>query len=174
LNKFLTYGIKATGSPDIDVVLDPNESDTIENKYDEGTNIVVFGGSNGVEMSFSQDGNFNDETAIIFSSGVPVVVKTPSNVTYPNICFRNPRNKAGRFKIYSVENCAFWSEYDGATPGVKRSGLDVERPNGNDVYVGFAYFATDLGNNGKPIFWNGTDWVDSAGELVDITPEQEP
>ena len=32
--------------------------------------------------------------------------------------------------------------------------------------TGFVYFATDLGTSGKPVFWNGSEWVDASGTVV--------
>lgn len=43
-----------------------------------------------------------------------------------------------------------------------RSGSSVVRPGGNKK-VGMSYFDTTIG---KPIFWNGTAWVDAAGATV--------
>lgn len=53
-------------------------------------------------------------------------------------------------------------------------GTMANRPSLDETNIGFQYFATDVGDYGKPIYWSGTAWVDSVGELVDITPVQEP
>lgn len=56
-----------------------------------------------------------------------------------------------------------WEEYDACAAGVKRVGTKSEAPASADIYKGFQYFATDLG---KPIWWNGSAWVDSTGATV--------
>ena len=44
----------------------------------------------------------------------------------------------------------------------------------DETKIGFHYFATDLGDNGKPIYWNGTIWVDAAGAIIEQEPEPTP
>ena len=34
------------------------------------------------------------------------------------------------------------------------------------VGIGKTYFATDLGVNGTPLWWNGTAWIDASGAIV--------
>lgn len=37
---------------------------------------------------------------------------------------------------------------------------------GKSLFVGFCFFDTSIGENGKPIWWNGVRWVDSTGAAV--------
>lgn len=62
-------------------------------------------------------------------------------------------------------------EYDGATASVLRKGTTAQRPAGNDIYVGFEYFDTDLG---KTIYASAiavsspytVTWVDADGVIA--------
>lgn len=55
-----------------------------------------------------------------------------------------------------------WVESDGVKAGVQRSGSKKQRPSGNDIYIGFQYFDSDLG---KPIWYKGNGvWVDASGK----------
>lgn len=46
-----------------------------------------------------------------------------------------------------------------------RSGGDTaSRPSTPLLYE--SYFDTDLGSNGMPVWWNGTDWVDATGTIA--------
>ena len=53
------------------------------------------------------------------------------------------------------------SNYDNFTPVLKNGGITSRRP--TNVGAGFQYFDTTLK---KPIWWNGTDWVDATGTVV--------
>ena len=57
----------------------------------------------------------------------------------------------------------YWIEQDGAKAGVLRHGATADRPASTDIYVGFEYFDETLG---KPIYWNGTAYVDATGTAV--------
>jgi len=53
-----------------------------------------------------------------------------------------------------------WRENDGAIAGVKRIGSTLERPKGNEIYVGFKYYDTTINRlliaikiNGNNIIW---------------------
>lgn len=45
------------------------------------------------------------------------------------------------------------------------SGTTADRPT-SFLYVGRTYFDTSLGAAGKPIWYNGTNWVDATGATV--------
>lgn len=55
-------------------------------------------------------------------------------------------------------------------PQIPTYGVFADRPTASldETKIGFQYFATDIGNNGKPIFWNGTTWVDIMGNDLDV------
>lgn len=65
-------------------------------------------------------------------------------------------------KIYSKigENL---TELDGAAKGIIRQGASTDRPAAASIYAGFVYFDTTLG---KPIWYNGSNWVDATGADV--------
>lgn len=58
------------------------------------------------------------------------------------------------------------SSYYIETPTISTSGLFADRPT-TGINDGFVYFATDLGTNGKPIWYTGSIWVDSTGIEVE-------
>lgn len=63
-----------------------------------------------------------------------------------------------------VEPVAFRDELVAETTPL--SGTTAERPDATTVAVGTAYFDTDLATGaGKPIWSNGTDWVDATGAV---------
>jgi hypothetical protein len=45
-----------------------------------------------------------------------------------------------------------------------KKGITASRPTG--VRAGYMYFDTTLATNGKPIWYNGTNWVDALGTIV--------
>jgi hypothetical protein len=45
------------------------------------------------------------------------------------------------------------------------AGITANRPVTN-VQIGQFYFDTSLGANGKPIWYNGTIWIDASGTAV--------
>ena len=47
---------------------------------------------------------------------------------------------------------------------VTLNGSSSQRPRGS--VIGQMYFDTSLGANGKPIWWNGSGFVDSGGNFV--------
>lgn len=55
------------------------------------------------------------------------------------------------------------TELDGAAKGVIRQGATTDRPAAASIYAGFVYFDTTLG---KPIWYNGSNWVDATGADV--------
>lgn len=69
-------------------------------------------------------------------------------------------------KTYNVyQTLKYWAEADGAVAGVNRSGNSASRPIGSNIYVGFEYFDTSI-SPARPIYWNGTAWVDATGATV--------
>ena len=51
-----------------------------------------------------------------------------------------------------------WYKYDGASYDVLISGSTENRPSADKIYRGFCYFDVSIN---KPIWWNGTQWVES-------------
>lgn len=45
-------------------------------------------------------------------------------------------------------------------------GSTATRPSSVNIYPGYLYLDTTLATNGKPIWWNGGNWVDSTGAIV--------
>lgn len=68
-------------------------------------------------------------------------------------------------------NGSSWINAQGEPAGILTKGTIANAPSSSlgNTDVGVRYFATDLGTNGKPVFWSGTLWVDAAG-----TPETWP
>lgn len=60
------------------------------------------------------------------------------------------------------------SEIDGTVWGreISAKGPTANRPTGVYLYTGKTYFDTTLHANGKPIIWNGSNWIDYMGNLV--------
>lgn len=54
-----------------------------------------------------------------------------------------------------------WIEADGEVANVARFGDSTNKP--KNIKIGFQYFDTTLG---KPIYWNGSKWVDATGTEV--------
>ena len=50
----------------------------------------------------------------------------------------------------------------------KHVGTTEERPSFDNIRTGFQYFDITLG---KPIWYNGTEWVDATGNNPDVAPE---
>ncbi len=46
---------------------------------------------------------------------------------------------------------------------IKIDGTTSQRPSADEIYIGYMYFDTTLG---KPIWWNGSAWVDATGTAV--------
>jgi hypothetical protein len=46
-----------------------------------------------------------------------------------------------------------------------QNGATADRPTQN-LQIGQFYFDTDLGTTGKPIWYDGSDWVDATGTVV--------
>ena len=59
------------------------------------------------------------------------------------------------------------SSYYIETPTISTSGLFADRPT-TGINDGFVYFATDLGTDGKPIWYTGSTWVDATGEVISV------
>lgn len=60
-----------------------------------------------------------------------------------------------------------WRDINNIPITYKLSGTYSERPTpSSNGYKGFRYFATDLGTNGRPIWWTGSNWVYADGTDV--------
>lgn len=75
----------------------------------------------------------------------------------------NTHNKSDRINLHGIPYV-----WDGTTYSrviTLRSGASAGRPTTN-LYAGQFYFDTSLGSNGKPIWYNGINWVDANGVIV--------
>lgn len=88
-------------------------------------------------------------------------ITAPDPTEYPYIYTSNAWASAELITFFVPQT--YWIEQDGATAGVLRHGLTADRPAASDIYVGFEYFDETLG---KPIYWNGTAYVDTTGTAV--------
>lgn len=106
-------------------------------------------------------------------------IKDSEDVTTKNIFITNSKfqNIVPDFDFYNntkdlfyifyynnfVKDCS--STYLGAD--IKTVGSTANRPILKNINAGFEYFDTTLN---KPVWWNGTEWIDSEGNDVDSTP----
>lgn len=92
------------------------------------------------------------------------IIIAPNPAIYTHIAFSvkdtNSYNKSGY--IYSIN--AKWVDSNGYIAASK-NGNSVSRPTLTASDAGFEYFDTTLG---RPIYWNGTAWVDANGETVGL------
>lgn len=65
----------------------------------------------------------------------------------------------GLSSFYVEETAEVEPSTSGTYDGRPTSGIDV----------GFRYFSTDLGTNGKPIWYTGSTWVDAMGEEISVS-----
>ena len=64
---------------------------------------------------------------------------------------------------FNTKNFAIHDGSKALPVSIARSGDTASRPTSGLRFVGMFYFDTTIG---KPIYWNGTAWVDSAGTVV--------
>lgn len=83
-------------------------------------------------------------------------------------------NKYYNFKLIRVEEkyCLFAPAYD---TDASNRGTTANRPQSGDIYSGFSYWDETIG---EPIWWGGSQWIDSSGNPADAlktgTTEQRP
>lgn len=73
----------------------------------------------------------------------------------------NPKTK--RINIHGVPYIYEGTNYNRCV--TIRIGASAGRPT-SELYAGMMYLDTSLGSNGKPIWYNGTNWVDANGVVV--------
>ena len=88
----------------------------------------------------------------------PVIRQTPIIVTNSAV-IRNSVIEEYKWGSQQVQNSSSIKKSRVAI----ESGTTTQRPVLNDMMVGFQYFDTTLN---KPIYWNGTAWVDATGATV--------
>jgi hypothetical protein len=86
----------------------------------------------------------------------------------PNLPIAPTEYKQRYFDDYGKVLRLYFSQIDTFTQtiAIPPSGITADRPTQNvqnPLFVGQFYFDTTLG---YPIWWNGTDWVDSSGTVV--------
>ena len=90
--------------------------------------------------------------------------------TYPYIAIWTNKTTEITFNIFCSRGK--WVEYDKATAGVSRSGTFANKPQSEDIYVGFRYFCTDKqtsegATDGIEIIHKGNNvWVDALGRVI--------
>lgn len=74
---------------------------------------------------------------------------------------------AYKFKLTTSENVEVWTvnNIPGATIAVQK-GVTANRPTPSSTNYGVMYLDTTLDADGKPIWWNGTTWIDATGAIV--------
>ena len=117
-------------------------------------------------------GEVVDNTFIYNSSKITTLFKDMQYGIVTGNRFDIPSNKsiATVLETNSSHDIAGQSgaQYDNNRVNVLRSGATTNRPTSDDIMSGFQYFDTTLG---KPIWWNGTAWIDSTGADPDATPQ---
>lgn len=140
--------------------------------YVSSSSIVSIKNLNGHNNSY---GFINDGGDIIFESLNGITIETTKSLTYikPS-CLTLPSNKRpeaaeGAFMydttlgIFILRRNGKWANMDG-TVIFKRKGTTDERPIiESNIDDNVQYFDTTLN---KPIWWNGTNWVDATGATV--------
>lgn len=56
-----------------------------------------------------------------------------------------------------------WYKFDGSKYSARYSSSTSNRPTANEIYTGYQYFDVTIN---KPIWWNGSKWVDANGNNV--------
>ena len=105
---------------------------------------------------------------------VSVLVKVSlTNGEYKD-CLSNTSSDVINQKYYDIavdsiskaESSSKYNDYydaEGIIRGTIRHGITTNRPNTNYLPIGFQYFDITLN---KPIWWNGTVWIDATGQEV--------
>lgn len=95
--------------------------------------------------------------AVLERNSTNQVFKAPDPEEYPYVYVATENTSKVDFSFYENRNA---SEFDGAAFNVKRKGTSNERPVGNDIYVNFLYFDTDLNKMiyAKAISGNEVTW----------------
>lgn len=102
--------------------------------------------------------NFRNEGNNIMFMETIDAFKTSTNGIRQSIGVLSPTLKQ---PIYLIYGDGIWRFADGCPITTKYFGTTSERPIG--IKIGFKYFDTTLG---KPIFWNGSSWVDALGGVI--------
>lgn len=78
---------------------------------------------------------------------------------------RSPVNKAG---LLQRPWPSWFSDLYRSLSRATRTGTTADRPtlSAGESDIGTLYFDTTLHANGQPIWWTGTEWVDSTGASV--------
>lgn len=93
---------------------------------------------------------------LVSGSGTPVIA-----------CNTAVGNTVNTMRCYptalAVGNSAIIVDGAAKTGTQAKSGATASRPSLNPYDAGYVYFDTTLAASGKPIFWTGSAWLDSAG-----------
>ena len=107
----------------------------------------------------------------------PLVTYTDSGGTSVNTnpVILDSRGEAGiwlgvasyKFKLTTATDVEIWTvdSIAGATITTQK-GVTADRPVPSSTNYGVMYLDTTLDVDGKPIWWNGTTWIDATGAIV--------
>ena len=107
----------------------------------------------------------------------PLVTYTDSSGSVPNTnpIILDSRGEAAiwlgvasyKLKLTTSTDVEIWTvdNISGASIAVQK-GASAGRPTPSATDYGVMYFDTTLDADGKPIWWNGTAWVDATGAVV--------
>jgi hypothetical protein len=124
------------------------------------TNTIVNVRYNG----FSTDkGNFIPAFAKIGNSSIISLPISPTTISAPpgSLYIQEGQPYNNLYLKQSGSGTSGWTLF-----GSTLKGTTANRPSGSTVALGQLYLDTTLAANGKPIFWNGSLWVDYSGASV--------
>lgn len=141
------------------------------NPFTEGTSIRITVASTVTSIYFrlceNSDGTgaSYDVTKQTVSGETVFTFDAPDASVYGYMELKVGTSSEKTYNAYQV--LKYWTEQDGATAGVLRSGITTLRPNGGDIYVGFMYMDTSIGApiwasaiNGDTVTWVKADGTD--------------
>ena len=152
------------------VYTDANIKDYPDNFVIDGCNIKVSGTSYFKNFTIKNSKVKFPQTNGTYVSYLSGIVIEGSDVTFDNSIFNTSVGNRITLNECIVRGAVSQRLYQGTANDCKfvnaaNSGISTQRPTYNLV-VGQRYYDTTLN---KPIFWNGTSWVDSNGETIGLT-----
>lgn len=116
-----------------------------------------------------------DEQPLVELSNIPNYIIIERKVAYYPPKYNEHRKSEIVYNIGQEKGSyTGWVCVESGTPGKwvgfgqigTLKGASSERPSTGHLYPGYLYFDTSLSSNGKPIWWNGSVWVDANGNVV--------
>ena len=118
-----------------------------------GYSIIQYNATNGITKTIRQNG-ISSGYLIPNHDDILNIHLANNNITYGHIDDQEQN-------IYGVKNFINGIKINGSTIQSISSGITSNRP--ITTIIGYQYFDTTIG---KPIYWNGTGWIDATGTSV--------